>query len=225
MFKGVTYLKACLDYSYWHGRSCKNLNCCFPARLLSLKFFAWFCFCSAAWHLRQMGGKIQTFTYFLHGDMNNPDKFLNQRSLFSFIIIYCLLRCVYSQIFFLLFISSNPWLWHLFYKQNLIFRERSEFGISDNMTWKAYWTVHLHCWKNLVLVCLFVKIKNHKILTVPYKFQVRKKGNPSLSEAVRIRDTWVHSILTTFFPSPNEEPSQQDIWSPLPPHMQPRYGF
>ena len=72
---------------------------------------------------------------------------------------------------------------------------------------------------------LFVKMKNHKILTVPYKFQVRKKGNPSLSEAVRIRDTWVHSILTTFFPSPNEEPSQQDIWSPLPPHMHPRYGF
>ena len=79
--------------------------------------------------------------------------------------------------------------------------------------------------KKILLVCLFVKIKNHKILTVPYKFQVRKKGNPSLSEAVRIRDTWVHSILTTFFPSPNEEPSQQDIWSPLPPHMQPRYGF
>lgn len=54
------------------------------------------------------------------------------------------------------------------------------------------------------------------------EFQVRKKGNPSPSEAVRIRDTWVHSILTTFFPSPNEEPSQQDIWSPLPPHMHPR---
>ena len=162
-----------------------------------------------------MGRKIQIFTNFLHGDTNNPDKFLNQRSLFDVF--------TYSQIFFLLFISSNPWLWHLFYKQNLIFRERSEFGISDNMSWKAYWT--MHWWKKILLVCLFVKIKNHKILTVPYKFQVRKKGNPSLSEAVRIRDTWVHSILTTFFPSPNEEPSQQDIWSPLPPHMQPRYGF
>ena len=56
------------------------------------------------------------------------------------------------------------------------------------------------------------------------EFQVRKKGNASLSEAVRIRDTWVHSILTTFFPSPNEEPAiqQADLWSPVPPHMQPR---
>jgi len=52
------------------------------------------------------------------------------------------------------------------------------------------------------------------------EFQVRKKGNASLSEAVRIRDTWVHSILTTFFPSPNEEPAE---WSPVPSgHTQPR---
>ena len=32
-------------------------------------------------HLRQMGGKIQIFTNLFHGDMNNPDKLLNQRRL------------------------------------------------------------------------------------------------------------------------------------------------
>lgn len=34
----------------------------------------------------------------------------------------------------------------------------------------------------------------------------RKRSNPHLSEAMQIRDTWVHSILTTFFPLLNEEP-------------------
>ena len=28
--KGVSDLKACLDYSYQHARSCENLNFCFP---------------------------------------------------------------------------------------------------------------------------------------------------------------------------------------------------
>ena len=37
--KDVSYLKARLDYSYRHARSFKNLNCCFPARLVNLNFF------------------------------------------------------------------------------------------------------------------------------------------------------------------------------------------
>ena len=38
------------------------------------------------------------------------------------------------------------------------------------------------------------------------EFNSRKQRGYSKSEAVRIRDTWVHSILTTFFPLSNEEP-------------------
>ena len=50
-----------------------------------------------------------------------------------------------------------------------------------------------------------------------------KRGgqNVSLSEALRIRDTWVHSILTSFFSLMNEEPViqtdlqvQTDVWGP-----------
>ena len=39
-------------------------------------------FFSAACHLSQVGGKIQIFTNFFHGDMNNPKELLDQISLY-----------------------------------------------------------------------------------------------------------------------------------------------
>ena len=45
-------------------------------------------------------------------------------------------------------------------------------------------------------------------------------GHYELTEAVRIRDTWVHSILTTFFPSSDQDfdsgvvQVSPDGWSP-----------
>ena len=58
--KGVSDLKACLDYSYHHARSCDS----------SMSF--------------KMEGKFLLFTNFLHGDMDNPEELLNQRRLYTY---------------------------------------------------------------------------------------------------------------------------------------------
>lgn len=52
------------------------------------------------------------------------------------------------------------------------------------------------------------------------ELEARKRGHVFLSEAVRIRDTWVHSILTSFFPINNEllmsTSVQPDVWPNQP---------
>ena len=64
--KGVSELKASLNYSYHPAKSCENYIFLFSSAAQTEPFY---------WlrHFRQKGGKNQIFTNFLHGDMNNLD--------------------------------------------------------------------------------------------------------------------------------------------------------